>query len=216
MTTELRSLDAAELTRLGGLKTQCRASLLCTEHNAPYPCEVCDALGYPSVACSACLQEFPEGMSTTGERPCASQAVFAKTGRIAFEAEAMSALADRAREKESARERRKREKEAAERAREEQARKDFHAREAADRAALERARAERERAERERKERTEPAPAPAPVPEGDRALGDRRARRAVWASLLSALAGAYTLWQAPLIDMPSASIGALIAYGETV
>jgi hypothetical protein len=143
MTTELRSLDAAELTRLGGLKTQCGAALLCSEHNAPHPCEVCDALDYKSVACSACLQEFPEGMSTTGERPCASQAVFAKTGRIAFEADAMSALADQAREKESARERRKREKEAAERAREEQARKDFHAREAADRAALERARAAR-------------------------------------------------------------------------
>ncbi len=110
MTTELRSLDAAELTRLGGLKTQCRAALLCTEHNAPYPCEVCDALDYKSVACSACLQEFPEGMSTTGERPCASQAVFAKTGRVAFEADAMAALADQAREKESARERRKREK----------------------------------------------------------------------------------------------------------
>ena len=216
MTTELRSLDAAELTRLGGLKTQCRAALLCSEHNAPHPCEVCDALDYKSVACSACLQEFPEGMSVAGERPCASQAVFAKTGRIAFEADAMSALADQAREKESARERRKREKEAAERAREEQARKDFHAREAADRAALERARAERERAEREKKERTEPAPAPAPVPEGDRALGDRRARRVVWASLFSALAGAYTLWQAPLIDMPSASIGAMIAYGVTV
>ena len=222
MTTELRSLDAAELTRLGGLKTQCRAALLCTEHNAPYPCEVCEALGYASVACSACLQEFPEGMSTAGERPCASQAVFAKTGRIAFEADAMAALSERAREKESARERRKREKEAAERAREEQARKDFHAREAADRAALERARAERERAERERAERSKidlekkDPKEPTPEPSGDAALGERRARRVVWSSLFSAIAGAYTLWQAPVIEMPSATTGTLIAYAVTV
>ena len=221
MTTELRSLDAAELTRLGGLKTQCRAALLCTEHNAPYPCEVCEALGYASVACSACLQEFREGMSTAGERPCASQAVFAKTGRIAFEADAMAALSERAREKESARERRKREKEVAERAREEQTRKDFHAREAADRAALERARAERERAERERAERikiegeTKYPELTIDVPSGDTALGERRARLAVWASLFSTIAGAYTLWQAPLIDMPSATTGTLIGYALT-
>ena len=214
MTTELRSLGAAELTRLGGLKTQCRASLLCTEHNAPHPCEVCDALGYKSVACSACLQEFPEGMSTPGERPCASQAVFAKTGRVAFEADAMAALADQSREKESARERRKREKEAAERAREEQARKDSHAREALERERADRERAELIKAERERAERK--VPAPTPPPEGERTKGDRRARLVVWSSLFSAIVGAYTLWQAPLMEMPSASIGVLIAYAVTV
>ncbi len=216
MTTELRSLGAAELTRLGGLKTQCRAALLCTEHNAPYPCEVCEALGYASVACAACLQEFPDGMSPAAERPCASQAVFAKTGRVAFEADAMAALADQAREKESARERRKREKEAAERAREEQARKDAHAREARERERAERERVERIKAERARAGREVPAPAPAPAPEGDPALGDRRARRVVWSSLFSAVAGAYTLWQTHLIDMPSASIGILMAYSVTV
>lgn len=221
MTTELRSLGAAELTRLGGLKTQCRASLLCTEHNAPYPCEACEALGYPSVACSACLQEFPEGMSTEGDRPCASQSVFANTGRIAFEADAMTALADQAREKESARERRKREKEAADRAHEVQARKEAADREALERArrkreAAERAALERERAEREKTERPEPAPAPAPAPDEDVALGARRARLVLWSSLFSAIAGAYTLWQSPLIDMPSASKGIVFAYAVTV
>jgi hypothetical protein len=222
MTTELRSLDAAELTRLGGLKTQCRAALLCTEHNAPSPCEVCEALGYASVACAACLQEFPEGMSTAAERPCASQAVFAKTGRVAFEADAMAALADRARDKESARERKKREKEATERARAEQARQEQARKEAeaAERAVLERVardlerqRLERERAERERIERIKD---PTPEPSGDAALGARRARLVIGSSLFSAIAGAYTLWQEHLIDMPSASIGILMAYSVTV
>ena len=229
MTTELRSLDAAELVRLGGLKTQCSASLLCTEHNSPYPCEACDALGFKSAACSACLYEFPDGLSAPGERPCASQAAFVKTGRIAFEADAMAALASASRDKEAARERRKRAKEEAARerdateararqAQEAKARKERKERkELEDREDL--ARKDREEQARKlREEREEEARkdsvdlAPAPSDSESAARGDRRARLAGWASLGGSLAGAYTLWHAPMVEMPSTSWAILSVY----
>lgn len=210
MTTELRSLSAAELTRIGGLKTRCRAALVCTEHNLPHPCEACDALGYKSVACSACLQEFPEGLADAGERTCASQAVFAKTGRVAFEADAMAALAAEAREQETARERKKREKDEAQREQERRIRKERE----------ERRRLEAEEAERARKEAGERAREEAER-EAERAgeeavRGQRRARVSAWVSFVVAAVGAYGLWQTPPMPLPSASTGILVAYVITV
>ncbi len=210
MTTELRSLGAAELTRIGGLKTRCSAALVCTEHNLPHPCEACEALGYKSVACSACLHEFPDGLVDTGERPCASQAVFAKTGRVAFEADAMTTLAAEAREQETARERRKREKEEAQRAQERQIRKEREERRRREAEEAERARKEAgERAREEAEREAERAGAEA-------ARGNRRARVSAWVSFFVAAAGAYGLWQAPPIPLPSASTGILLAYAITV
>lgn len=227
MTTELRSLDAAALTRLGGLKTQCSASLLCTEHNAPHPCEACDALGLKSVACSACLYEFPEGLTDKGERACASPAVFAKTGRIAFESAAMEALAAEGVDKKSRRDQKKREKPApAPAPTPAPAPAPAPVPKPPPKPAPD---GPREEPPRKKPTREAPAPEPAtptrkeaetPTGEDTRPLdakaikaGESLARLAAWASFAAAVAGAYALWQQYLVDM---SVGVLIAYVLTV
>ena len=93
MTVDLRSMSASELTRLGGLRERCSSALICSEHNVSYPCEACEALNLRGVACAACLKEFSDGVPGTGERVCFSVAMYEKTGRVAFEVEALAANA---------------------------------------------------------------------------------------------------------------------------
>lgn len=198
MGKELRGLDAAELTRLGGLKTRCSAPLFCAEHTNPYPCDLCDIEGRKAVACTACHHEFPEGLESPGERRCASQAVFAESARIAFEAHALAALAAEASDKDAAEERHKRDKKVAER----------------------KARTERKRRERAERSGEEAIPkasessAPGIPPSGeDKTGGDRIAGYSRWAAVVAALVGGYMQWQTPLLDLPYRSNSAALVFG---
>ena len=91
MTFDLHRMSPSDLIRLGGLKERCSAALVCSEHNISYPCEACASLALRSVACAACLKEFSDGVPGLGERVCFSGAMYKKTGRIAFEAQALAA-----------------------------------------------------------------------------------------------------------------------------
>ncbi len=84
-------LSVARLLELGGLKRRCSAPLRCVAHGLAFPCEICDLEGSISVACEACGHCFKQGLLESRDRPCQSEAVFLSTGKIAFEAEAVSA-----------------------------------------------------------------------------------------------------------------------------
>ena len=105
MSASLRDLSATDLKRLGGLREQCSAPLACSEHGAPHPCELCKLEGLLALSCTACGHQFTQGLSSLAERPCASGAEFASTGRIAFETEAVATLAEEQAEQERDRER---------------------------------------------------------------------------------------------------------------
>lgn len=114
---ELKSLNAEELLKLGGLRKQCSAPLVCVAHTNSLPCELCELEDEVEVVCKQCKHVFPQGLAESGNRACASEAEFAKTGHIAFQIEARAALVQRE-------EQRSKEREREQRARDEQKRKE--------------------------------------------------------------------------------------------
>lgn len=96
--TNLQDLSADTLLELGGLKARCDVSFKCTEHDNNVPCEIClleDRAGSVCGRCGQILSTPP----VPGERVCASVEQFNATGRIAFEEDALIALAERDRRK---------------------------------------------------------------------------------------------------------------------
>lgn len=114
---ELKSLNAEELLKLGGLRKQCSAPLVCVAHTNSLPCELCELEDEVEVVCKQCKHVFPQGLAEGGNRACASEAEFAKSGHIAFQVEARAALVQRE-------EQRSKEREREQRARDEQKRKE--------------------------------------------------------------------------------------------
>ncbi len=114
---ELKSLDADELLKLGGLRKQCSAPLVCVAHTNSLPCELCELEDEVEVVCKQCKHVFPQGLAESGNRACASEAEFAQSGHIAFQIEARAALLQKE-------EQRSKEREREQRARDEQKRKE--------------------------------------------------------------------------------------------
>jgi hypothetical protein len=225
MSASLRDLSATDLKRLGGLREQCSAPLACSEHGAPHPCELCELEGLLAISCTACGNQFAQGLSSETERPCASGAEFASTGRIAFETEAVATLAKEQAEQERDRERERkrrqreeneararqeaqalREREQAERtARETRARAEAQRRREGERAEEARL-AEEERARAEAESRRESAESS--LREADAvadAVAESRSQIAVLSAGVAALIGAVMAWRLPLIPLASTS-----------
>jgi len=96
--TSLQDLSADALLELGGLKTRCDVPFKCTEHDNNVPCEIClleDRAGSVCGSCGQILSTPP----VPGERVCASVEQFNSSGQIAFEEDALVALAERDRRK---------------------------------------------------------------------------------------------------------------------
>jgi len=93
VSTGLRDIGVDALFRLGGLRKKCSASLKCIAHGTPHPCELCEMYGLSEVVCEKCDHQFEKGPSPVTDRPCMSEAEHARTGRIAFEAEAIASFA---------------------------------------------------------------------------------------------------------------------------
>lgn len=134
----LTGLSADRLLELGGLKARCSASLHCAAHGLALPCDLCELEGVAAAVCSACGHKFVQGAPPATDRACQSPAEFSRTGRVAFEADAIEGLR-RYEDERLGRER-------AERELEDERRR----REAVEREAAERARLDRERRQRER------------------------------------------------------------------
>lgn len=184
MSASLHDLSATDLKRLGGLREQCSALLACSEHGAPHPCELCELEGLLALSCTACGHQFAQGLSSLTERPCASGAEFASTGRIAFETEAVATLAKEQAEQERDREGERERAEAARLAEEERAR-------AADIMARAEAESRRESAEGS--------------PRESGAVAESRSQIAVLGSGVAALIGAVMAWRLPLLPLASTS-----------
>jgi len=93
--TGLSGLTPEELRRLGGILPSCSEPLACSAHGAPWPCAICALDNANAVACITCGHHFAQGLVSADGRPCESESVFVKTGKVAFEAEAVAALAAR-------------------------------------------------------------------------------------------------------------------------
>jgi hypothetical protein len=115
---ELKSLNANELLKLGGLRNRCSAPLVCVAHTISLPCELCELESEVEVVCKQCKHVFAQGLAEGKDRACASEAEFVKSGHIAFYTEAHGALAQ-------IEEQRSQERERKQRARDEQKRKEI-------------------------------------------------------------------------------------------
>jgi hypothetical protein len=91
---DIAKLNAKQLLALGGLVTRCSAPLICVAHGLAAPCESCEDDNDVEVACKACNHVFSQGIVEANERPCASEAEFGRTGKIAFEAVARASLVE--------------------------------------------------------------------------------------------------------------------------
>ena len=166
----VKSLTAADLIKLGGLKERCSAPLRCEKHGLAVPCELCDVEGSTGIVCSACGHYFAEDLARESDRACQSVAEFSRTRKIAFADVANETLlaqeSERQRQEEIQRQvaalaQLKRERAEAERAeaeRREQLERERVRREKADserREQVERERIDRERAETEHREQLE-------------------------------------------------------------
>jgi tetratricopeptide (TPR) repeat protein len=203
MSANLRDLSASDLKRLGGLREQCSAPLACSEHGAPHPCEYCKLEGLLSLSCTACGHQFAQGLSSVTERPCASGAEFASTGRIAFETEAVATLAKEQAEQERDRERERKRHQRETRARAEaERRRERERAEAARLAEEERAHAADIMARAESESRGESVES---IMREVEALAESRSQIALLGSGAAALIGAVMAWRLPLVPLPSTS-----------
>ena len=85
-------LSPAEVRQLGGTRGRCSESLQCVAHGLALPCDACELEGTADFVCNTCGHRFKGAMSFGSERDCSSDAEFIRTGRVAFEEVARSAM----------------------------------------------------------------------------------------------------------------------------
>lgn len=90
----LKDLSAEALLDLGGLKTRCAVQIKCTAHGHIVPCDLCQLEELAGTFCDACGKTL-DTPPLPGERDCSSVEQFHSSGRVAFETDALTVLAER-------------------------------------------------------------------------------------------------------------------------